>query len=317
MSTQEESAAEKLYKNKNIAGPMVRGSSHIFRLACLHYGADVVFSPGIVDLKLKQSTVDSQNGHTVFLAKSNGHNETVFETCEAEKGHIILQIISNDGATALEACQKVYDFVDGFDLNCGCPEQFATHRNCGSSMELETAVDVIKTLKRNISKPISVKFRVKDTNEESIQFAQAIESAGADAITVHGRLKEQKHEGAVDYDKMKLIFDSVNIIKIGNGGVKSLEDAAKMREMTGCSGVMMCRAAMMNPSIFSADVQKPIDVLSQMAILGEQHHLEFSSCKFSLQQVLQSTKQLARAMTQPFGKAKTWDEFNEIVRENQ
>lgn len=310
MSTSEE--AKCLFQSTNIAGPMVRASSHLFRISCLHYGADVVFSPGIVDLKLKQSTLSEENGHAMFKVNSNGHNETVLDTCEEERGHFVLQIISNNGSTAVEACQKVLNYIDGVDLNCGCPEQFATHRNCGSSMELETAIDVIKTLKRNIQKPISVKFRIRDTDEESIQFAQAMEKAGADAITVHGRLKEQKHKGIVDYDKMKLIFESINVLKIGNGGVCSLNDATIMREKTGCSGVMISHAAMENPSIFSEKIKEPVDVLREMSELGQKHNLDYGACRFTLQQILQSRKSIAKTFIPLFNQSKTWSDFDNI-----
>lgn len=312
MSTSD--AARRLFSSTNIAGPMVRASSHLFRVSCLHYGADTVFSPGIVDLKLNQSALCEENGHAVFRAASNGHNETVLETCADERGHFVLQLISNSGATAASACEKALAYIDGVDLNCGCPEQFATHRSCGSSLELETAVDVVRTLKRLIPRPVSVKFRVRDTVEESVQFARAMESAGVDALTVHGRLKEQKHRGSVDYEKMRLIFDSISVVKVGNGGVCSLSDAALMRERTGCSGVMISRAAMENPSVFSDAPRAPGDVLREMGAIARQHSLDFASCRFTLQQVVQSHRATAKALQQSFSAVKTWEDFDAAVQ---
>lgn len=305
--------AQKLYTNTLIAGPMVRGSSHIFRVSCLNYGADVVFSPGLVDLALISANRKVENDHVILTSDSNGHESEIFRTCETEKGKLVLQIVSNDSANAIKAYEKLAGEVVGVDLNCGCPENFAVHRETGSAIQLETAVDIVKGLSRNTTKPVSVKFRIFPEDEKSIQFAQAVESAGASAITVHGRLKEQKHKGDVNYEKMKLVFDHVKCCKIGNGGVGSREEAQKMKIETGCNAVMISSAALLNPSVFNSEIRPEVDVLAEMAKVGKQHHIEFKSCKWSLQQVIQSKKSISKSMSQPFNQAQTWEEFDDII----
>lgn len=305
--------AQKLYTDTLIAGPMVRGSSHIFRISCLNYGADIVFSPGLVDLSLISSTRKIENDHVMLTSDSNGHESIIFQTCESEKGKLVLQLVSNDSANAIRAYEKLADQVVGVDLNCGCPESFATHRGTGSAISLETAVEVVKGLSRNISNPVSVKFRIFSEDEKSIQFAQAVESAGASAITVHGRVVEQKHQGDVNYEKMKLIFDHVKCCKIGNGGINSIEEAEKMKKETGCSAVMISSAALRNPSVFNAEIRPEIEVLSEMSKVGKQHKLEFRSCKWSLQQVIQAKKSISKSIGEQFNQAKTWEEFDDII----
>ncbi|OHT07378.1 dihydrouridine synthase [Tritrichomonas foetus] len=314
MTAQE--VAEKLYTDTLIAGPMVRGSSHIFRISCLEHGCDVVFSPGLVDLALIKSTRVVENDHVMLISESNGHKSVIFQTCEEEKGKIVLQLVSNDSANAIKASEILANDVVGYDLNCGCPESFACHRGSGSAIELETAVDIVKGLSRNTSKPVSVKFRVFPEIEKTIQFAKAIEAAGAKAITVHGRLKEQKHHGEVDFAKMKAVFDSVKICTIGNGGVTSRSDAERMKNETGCNAVMISGAALRNPSIFREQPLSEIEALAAMAKVGKQHHLEFKDCKWSLQQVLQSQKSLSKAMGSSFSQAQTWEEADEVILKN-
>ena len=85
--------AQKLYTDTLIAGPMVRGSSHIFRISCLNYGADIVFSPGLVDLSLINSTRKIENDHVMLTSDSNGHESIIFQTCESEKGKLVLQLV--------------------------------------------------------------------------------------------------------------------------------------------------------------------------------------------------------------------------------
>ena len=312
-----ESDAGRLYRGTLVAAPMVRGSSHVFRMACLRYGADVVFSPGCTDLMMIPAVRSEENGHTTFRVESNGHDSVVFRTCEEEREKLVFQLVSSDGPNAVKAMRVVEDVVAGFDLNCGCPEHFAVHRGCGSSMELENAVDVVKTLSRETRKPVSVKFRVNQDVEKSIQFAQAVESAGAAAITVHGRLKEQKHSGGVDYDKMKTIFESVKIWKIGNGGVTSVAEADEMKARTGCDSVMIGTAAMKNPSVFSREPVSQYDVLCEMIDIGKRYRIPFMECKWSLQQITPGGKLITKQIGQQITQCKTWEELDSLMADSQ
>ena len=305
--------AKRLYNDTLIAGPMVRGSSHIFRISCLEHGADVVFSPGLVDLALIKTTRVIENDHVVFYSESNGHKSAIFQTCASEKGKIVLQLVSNDSANAVLAASHLAQDVVAYDLNCGCPESFACHRGSGSAIELDAAVDIVKGLVRNTDKPVSVKFRVLPEVEKSIQFAKAVVDAGASAITIHGRLKEQKHKGAVDYEKMKTVFDSVKCLKIGNGGVASRSDAEKMKNETGCNAVMISGAALKNPSVFRDEPFSEVQALSAMAKVGKQHHLEFQQCKWSLSQVTHATKSLSKTIGVEMDQASSWDEADKII----
>jgi tRNA-dihydrouridine synthase 2 len=310
-----DSEARRLFSDGLLAGPMVRGSSHLFRCACLSYGATVVFSPGLVDLALNHSTRREENGHVSLWTEGNGHQSVIFQTCPFERDHLVLQLVSNDSANAVSAIQKVEDLISGIDLNCGCPETFAVHRGCGSAMELEAAVDIIKTLVRVSTKPVSVKFRVDPVVEKSIQFAKAVESAGASAITVHGRVKEQKHSGTVNYATMKVVFESVNCWKVGNGGVQSRADVERMKQETGCNSVMICSAALKNPSVFSANPAREIEAFAEMCKIAKAHSLGFRECKWSLDQVAHSTPAMAKAFGTKFAPCKSWEETEVLVTE--
>lgn len=311
MSKAEE--AQRLFGHSIMAGPMVRGSSHVFRMTCLRYGADVVFSPALNDLSLIASERREENGHTVLYANSNGHNSVVFRTCAEEKSHLVIQLMAKDGPTAATALKKVEDLASGIDLNCGCPEHFAVHRGCGSSLEIESAVDIVKTLTRETSLPVSVKFRVESELESSLQFAKAMENAGASMITVHGRLKADKHKGPVDYDKMKQIFEAVTIPTTGNGGVTSLVEAEHMRQKTGCNSVMICSAALKNPSVFSSTSATAAQSLAEMTTIGKLHNIPFRECRWSFQQIVTSTKALSRIAGESLNQADSWESMDSII----
>jgi tRNA-dihydrouridine synthase len=123
----------------------------------------------------------------------------------------------------------------------------------------QTVAEVVSTLRRNFDLPISVKHRLHSSIEESIQFAKACEMAGCSAVTLHGRVKEQKHTGSVAYDRMKLVFEHLSVAKIGNGRVKSREDARQMMAETGCDSIMISSAAIKNPSVFQ---EEPLNVMN-------------------------------------------------------
>jgi tRNA-dihydrouridine synthase len=169
--------------------------------------------------------------------------------------------LTNDPSTAVRAVEKVVHFSAAIDLNCGCPESFATTRGAGSALmnDPQTVTEIVTALRRNFNVPVSVKHRIHKDVQKSIQFAVACQNSGASAVTIHGRLKEQKNTGEVAFNDMKLVFDHLTVAKIGNGGIKSREEAALMMKATGCDSVMISSAALKNPSVFRAE---PLDVVT-------------------------------------------------------
>ena len=251
------------YRGKLFSGPMVKASCEPFRLLCLEYGADGAYGPAVSADAILNSHLDPSQPRTLFFGTPE-KQYVHFRAAPEEQGKLVFQLLTNDPSKAVEAAQKVIGFVDALDLNCGCPESFATSRGAGSALMYhpQTVSEVIKALRRNFNLPISVKHRLLPNIEQSIQFAVACEQAGASAVAVHGRLKEQKHSGSVAYNDMKIVFDNLSVAKIGNGGVKSREGAQKMMEETGCESVIISSAALKNPSIFRKEgILDPVIVL--------------------------------------------------------
>lgn len=115
------------------------------------------------------------------------------------------------------------------------------------------ASDIVKEVKKASIKPVTVKFRkgFNDREINAVEFAKVMEDSGADAITVHGRTREQMYEGKADWDIIRKVKESVKIPVIGNGDIFSAEDALKIIEFTNCDGIMIARGAMGNPWIFT------------------------------------------------------------------
>jgi tRNA-dihydrouridine synthase 2 len=249
------------FRRKLFAGPMVKASCLPFRLLCLEYGADGVFGPATSADAILASHIDpTTDPYTLYFGWPD-HPHVHFRSHPKEQGKLIFQILTNDPSTAVRATEKVIGFSSAIDLNCGCPESFATSKGAGSALmnDPQKVSEIISALRRNFNVPISVKHRIHRDVQESIQFAIACQNAGASAVTIHGRVKEQKHSGAVAFNDMKLVFDHLDVAKIGNGGIKSREQAVAMMEATGCDSVMISSAALKNPSVFR---DEQLDVVS-------------------------------------------------------
>lgn len=173
---------------------------------------------------------------------------------EGEKRPIQAQIFGSDIESLKVAARDVSKFVDILDINMGCPAPKVVKNGDGSKLLLDLPlVEKIVTEVVKVSKvPVTVKIRKgwDQDNMVAIEAATIIEKAGASAITIHGRTREEYFSGEVDLDIIKKVKESVHIPVIGNGNIVDEESALRMLEYTGVDGIMIGRAAIGNPWLF-------------------------------------------------------------------
>ena len=168
---------------------------------------------------------------------------------------VALQLFGSDpdimarGAKIME--QAGPDFID---INMGCPMQKVVKNGDGSALmkNIPLAAAVIRAMVKAVQTPVTVKMRLgwsRDTLN-AVELAQAAEEAGAAAITVHGRTREDFYTGKADWKEIKKVVDAVKIPVIGNGDVTDGKSAKDLMEETGCAAVAIGRAAWGNPWIF-------------------------------------------------------------------
>ncbi|CDJ60606.1 dihydrouridine synthase domain-containing protein, putative [Eimeria maxima] len=204
-----------IYQSAWILAPMVRISTLPFRLECLKYGADIVYSEEIVDRKLIDSKryINKDFGTVEYIHKND--RRCVFSTCDLEKGKVVLQLGTADPARALQAATIAMQDISAVDVNMGCPKSFSVKGGMGAAL-LQTpdlAMDILKTLTRNLTCPVTCKIRLLETMEETVDFARKCESTGITAIAVHARI----------------LKSALNIPLIANGDFLSAEDATRFQ----------------------------------------------------------------------------------------
>ena len=171
-----------------------------------------------------------------------------------------VQIFGSDAeimANVVQSFGKKFDIID-INMGCPAPKIFNNKEGCFLMSNMENAEKIIRECVSHSQVPITVKFRLGVTKStiNAVEFAKMCERAGASAITIHGRTRDQYYSGTVDYEAIKAVVQAVNIPVIGNGDIVDRESMNKMLA-TGCAGVMIGRGAMGNPQIFSQLLQKP------------------------------------------------------------
>lgn len=234
-----------------ICAPMVRYSKLPFRLLVRQYGCDLAFTPMIIS--------DS-------FIKSLKARDSDLTTC-AEDRPLVVQFAARNAEEFASAAEIVAPFVDGVDLNCGCPQRWALAEGYGACLikKPEVVKDMINQTRSRVSNEdftISIKIRIHNDIRETVDLCQKAEKAGVSWISVHGRTKEQRAQ-PVNLEAIKIIKDSLQCPVVANGDVKTLYDAERVAELTGVNGVMAARGILQNPAMYAGYDNTPLDCIQK------------------------------------------------------
>ncbi|ALB48508.1 MULTISPECIES: tRNA dihydrouridine synthase DusB [Clostridium] len=229
------------FENNIFLAPMAGVTDISFRGLCKEMGCGLVYTEMV-------------SAKALYYGSEN--TQTLLRIADEEKP-VAAQIFGREPDVMARICEEYLNNREDIciiDINMGCPAPKIVKNGEGSALmkEPELAYDIVRTIKKVSTKPVTVKFRkgFDEDNINAVEFAKGMEQAGADAIAVHGRTRKQMYQGKADWDIIKRVKDSVSIPVIGNGDVFSPEDAIRMKRTTNCDGIMIARGSQGNPWIF-------------------------------------------------------------------
>ncbi len=210
-----------------------------------------------------------------FIINGFDHIASRFKYDEAERPFVI-QVYGDDPDLMIAAALKVQEkHPDIIDINMGCPARTVANRGAGVGL-MRTPLKVARIfekLSKLLSVPVTGKIRLGwEDNRTYKLIAHIVEENGGALIAVHGRTQEQGYGGEANWDAIAEVKAMVKIPVIGNGDVKKVADIGRMKTYTGCDGVMIGRAAIGNPWIFSGLDRE--QVTPEMIRLMVRQHLE-------------------------------------------
>lgn len=226
--------------NNLILAPMAGVTDLPFRLLCSRQGA------GMCCMEMVSAKA---------ILYKNKNTESLLEI-HPDEGMLSLQLFGSDPKILSEMAKKIEDRPFAvLDINMGCPVPKVVNNGEGSALmkNPQLVEQIVSAVVKAVDKPVTVKIRkgFDEAHVNAVEIAKIAEAAGAAAVAVHGRTREQYYAGTADWDIIAKVKEAVSIPVIGNGDVTDGASAAALLEQTGCDGVMVGRAARGNPWIFS------------------------------------------------------------------
>lgn len=233
-------------KKGAVLAPMAGVTDMPFRVLCHEMGCPMAVSEMVSAKGFLMAKRDGRAAHQLL------------STDPAEAGAVALQIFGSEPEIMARAAEELtrggkFAFLD---INMGCPVPKIVGNNEGSALlkKPELAAEIVRQVSSASHVPVTVKMRIgfEADGQECLTLAPMLEKAGASMITLHARTRSQFYDGQADWSMIRRVRERIAVPLIGNGDIRSAEDALRMLDTTGCDGVAVGRAAQGNPWLFES-----------------------------------------------------------------
>ena len=231
-----------LIQSRVSLAPMAGITDYVLRTLVRKYSNNALLTTEMISSEYLAQTLNGRSGVEI-LKRDENHSP------------ISYQISGHKPEMMRKAAEFLTQYADMIDINMGCPVKKVVGGQDGAALMRtpELAADLVRAVKDGTDKPVSVKFRLGYTASEMnyVEFGQAMQDAGAEFITIHGRTRSQMYTGHADWAKIKVLKENVDIPVFANGDITSIEDAIECLELSCADGVAIGRGAIGDPTLIA------------------------------------------------------------------
>lgn len=252
---------------------MVRYSKLPFRLLACSYNVDVTYTPMILAHEFVRSQIARDSDFST-------HKMERERTADGRPHVLIAQFAASNPVDFARAATLLAPWIDGVDLNCGCPQSWALKEGIGCSLmeSPELVASMVHAAKAKLpsNMSVSVKIRLHKDLARTVHWIKVVEEAGVDFITIHGRTRSQRSSTPPDLTAIRLLKQAATVPVIANGDVYTLADVHQTAAMTGVDGVMAARGILENPALFAGYERTPVECVQRFMELAVRYPIPFA-----------------------------------------